>query len=39
MYYFNYFFIFSIIGHLIETINYKLMDVNQNSGFFVDKFI
>lgn len=33
MYYLNYFFIFSIFGHLFETIIYKLMDVHRNSGF------
>lgn len=33
MYYLNYFFIFSIFGHLFETIIYKLMGVHRSSGF------
>ncbi len=33
MYYLNYFFIFSIIGHLIETIIFKMFDWNLESGF------
>ena len=33
MYYLNYFFIFSILGHLIETIIFKFFDWNLESGF------
>ncbi len=33
MYYLNYFFIFSIFGHLLETVMYKIYDVNNQSGF------
>lgn len=33
MYYLNYFFIFSIIGHILETVLYTLLDVNLESGF------
>lgn len=33
MYYLNYFFIFSIIGHLLETLIFKLFNWNLESGF------
>ena len=33
MYYLNYFFIFSIIGHLYESIYYVIMDMKAKSGF------
>lgn len=33
MYYLNYFFIFSIFGHLLETMIYKLSNWNLESGF------
>ena len=33
MYYLNYFFIFSIIGHLYETILFKIIDQKGTSGF------
>jgi uncharacterized membrane protein len=33
MYYLNYFFIFSIFGHLFETLLFKLMNKNLKSGF------
>ena len=33
MYYLNYFFIFSIIGHLYETILFKILDQKGVSGF------
>ena len=33
MYYLNYFFIFSIFGHLLETTMYKMFNWNLESGF------
>ena len=33
MYYLNYFFIFSIFGHLFETLLFKFMNKNLKSGF------
>ena len=33
MYYLNYFFIFSIFGHFLESIMFKLFDWNLESGF------
>ena len=33
MYYLNYFFIFSIFGHLLETTMYKIFNWNLESGF------
>ncbi len=32
-YYLNYFFVFSILGHLIETIMFKIFDWDLESGF------
>lgn len=32
-YYLNYFFIFSILGHISETIMYKVFDLHLESGF------
>lgn len=32
-YYLNYFFVFSIIGHLLETILFKIFNWNLESGF------
>lgn len=33
MYYLNYFFVFSIIGHLLETLIFKIFNWNLESGF------
>lgn len=33
MYYLNYFFIFSIFGHFLESVMFKLFDWNLESGF------
>ena len=33
MYYLNYFFIFSIIGHIYETVLFKIIDEKGTSGF------
>ena len=32
-YYLNYFFIFSILGHIFETIMYKMLNLHLESGF------